>query len=179
MPVILKYDGVGDPVAHCQNVKDLVKFVSKHAFPRTLERRGMTRNDKLLVGSIYNFHQLAELFIQAFQHEIPADRDFCHLLRLRQRDDETLREFFGSPSYERSDQDDILRNLTMANALVIQEDERQFKSGRGDVRDRIDTVPFPNESNKRKVNDPLDSYETNRKQKVHLPTPSSAPLPLR
>ncbi|GAA0186386.1 hypothetical protein LIER_33674 [Lithospermum erythrorhizon] len=108
MPVLPKYDGVGDPVAHCQNVRDLVKFVSKHdevlcqAFPTTLEGRGRTWYDKL-------------------------------------------------------------------------SDEREFKSGRGDVRG---PVPLPNESNKRKVHDRLDSYETNRKQKVHLPTPFRTPLPL-
>ncbi|GAA0155994.1 hypothetical protein LIER_13595 [Lithospermum erythrorhizon] len=68
--------------------------------------------------------------------------------------------------------------LTMANAFSIQEDEREFKSGCCDVRDHIGLVSLSNESNMRKVHDRLDSYETNRKQKVHVPTPSRAPFPL-
>ncbi|GAA0167666.1 hypothetical protein LIER_22546 [Lithospermum erythrorhizon] len=48
MPVLPTYDSVGNPVAQCQNVRDLVKFVSKHdeelcqAFPTTLEGRRRT-----------------------------------------------------------------------------------------------------------------------------------------
>ncbi|GAA0139160.1 hypothetical protein LIER_00765 [Lithospermum erythrorhizon] len=89
------------PNAHCQNVRDLVKFVSKHnevlcqAFPTTLEGKGRTWYEKLPVVSIHNFQQQAKLFVQAFQHERPTDRNFRHLMRIRQMDDETLREFVG------------------------------------------------------------------------------------
>ncbi|KAG9152084.1 hypothetical protein Leryth_021217 [Lithospermum erythrorhizon] len=181
MPVLPKYDGVGDPVAHCQNVRDLVKFVSKHdevlcqAFPTTLEGRGRTWYDKL-----------------------PVDRDFRHLMRIRQKNNETLREFVGRFNAEKTTvghvEDQALvtsfveglkwdkfsealatKDLTkitfseilaMANAFSIQEDEREFKSGRGDIRDRIGPIVPKNESKKRKAHDRLGSYGTSQKRRL-------------
>ncbi|XP_043810655.1 uncharacterized protein LOC110610967 [Manihot esculenta] len=93
------YDGVGNPREHVLNYKTFIELQTLSdalmckVFPTTLTGPAWAWFNSLEAGSIRSFGDLANAFISRFIAEVPADRNTSYLETIRQRRDESLREY--------------------------------------------------------------------------------------
>ncbi|XP_043816658.1 uncharacterized protein LOC110624299 [Manihot esculenta] len=81
MPSMTAYDGAGNP--------------REHAFPMTLSGPARAWFNNLESGSISSFGDLATRFISRFIAGVPTDRKTSYLETIKQRRDESLREYIA------------------------------------------------------------------------------------
>ncbi|XP_021606836.1 uncharacterized protein LOC110611038 [Manihot esculenta] len=93
------YDGAGNPREHILNYKifmelqTLLDALMCKVFPTTLAGPARAWFNSLEAGSIRSFGDLATIFISRFIAGVPADRKTSYLETVRQRMNETLREY--------------------------------------------------------------------------------------
>ncbi|XP_043809011.1 uncharacterized protein LOC110606147 [Manihot esculenta] len=93
------YDGIGNPREHVLNYKTFMELQTLSnalmckVFPTTLSGPARTWFNSLEAGSIRSFGDLAIRFISRFIAGVPEDRKTSYLETVRQRRDESLREY--------------------------------------------------------------------------------------
>ncbi|XP_043809109.1 uncharacterized protein LOC122722469 [Manihot esculenta] len=99
MPSMTAYDGAGNPREHVLNYKTFIELQTLSdalmckAFPMTLSGPVRAWFNNLEAGSISSFGDLATRFISRFIAGVPADRKTSYLETIKQRRDESLREY--------------------------------------------------------------------------------------
>ena len=95
----LKYSGRTDPLVHIEHFNDItgVHVLSQaqrcRVFPLSLEGRAREWYQKLPRGSIKSFEQMCQEFTEQFRGAMASEDDMMELTSMKQREDETLREF--------------------------------------------------------------------------------------
>ncbi|XP_059439812.1 uncharacterized protein LOC132172342 [Corylus avellana] len=108
-PPMMSYKGVGDPVEHLEDFRSHVRLlgipdeVACRAFPLTLS--GSARNwfRKLSPGSIDKFEDLGRVFLTQFMTSWTRKKPPSYLLTLKQRNDETLKQFITRFNLEKTE----------------------------------------------------------------------------
>ncbi|VFQ84065.1 unnamed protein product [Cuscuta campestris] len=101
MPPIPRYDGTTDPQEHfnryltLMNVVTFSKEVLCRSFPATLDGLASEWFNELPEGKIDSWEDLARRFLVHFAGNRKKKLQFSHLLSVRQRPDEPLREFLA------------------------------------------------------------------------------------
>ncbi|XP_021598868.1 uncharacterized protein LOC110604887 [Manihot esculenta] len=99
MPPMVAYEGTGNPREHVLNYKTFMEqqtlsnALMCKVFPTTLIGPARTWFNSLEAGSIRSFGDLATIFISRFIAGVPVDRKTSYLETVRQRRNETLREY--------------------------------------------------------------------------------------
>ncbi|VFQ88934.1 unnamed protein product [Cuscuta campestris] len=99
MPPILRYDGTTDPQEHFNRYQTLMNVVTFseevlcRSFPATLDGLASEWFSELPEGKIDSWEDLARRFLVHFAGNRKKKLHFSHLLSVRQRPDEPLREF--------------------------------------------------------------------------------------
>lgn len=93
------YNGIGNPSEHVINYKTFIELQIHYdallykVFPTTLTGIVLTWFNNLEAKSIQNFYDLANSFMERFIASVLAQRKMSYLEMVRQRKDETLREY--------------------------------------------------------------------------------------
>ncbi|XP_043811986.1 uncharacterized protein LOC122723547, partial [Manihot esculenta] len=99
MPPMAAYDGAGNPREHVLNYKTFMELQTLSdalmckVFPTTLTGLARAWFNSLEAGSIRSFGDLASAFINRFIAGVPAERKTSYLEMVKQRKDESLREY--------------------------------------------------------------------------------------
>ncbi|XP_021596228.1 uncharacterized protein LOC110602932 [Manihot esculenta] len=99
IPPMAAYDGAGNPREHVLNYKTFMELQTLSdalmckVFPTTLSGPARAWFNNLESGSINSFGDLATRFISRFIAGVPADRKTSYLEMIRQKRDESLREY--------------------------------------------------------------------------------------
>ncbi|XP_043812736.1 uncharacterized protein LOC122723700 [Manihot esculenta] len=95
------YDGAGNPREHVLNYETFMELQTLSdalmckVFPTMLTEPARAWFNSLEVGSIRSFGDLANVFISRFIARVPADRKTSYLETVRQRRDESLKEYIA------------------------------------------------------------------------------------
>ncbi|XP_021609008.1 uncharacterized protein LOC110612540 [Manihot esculenta] len=159
------YDGAGNPREHVLSYKTFMELQTLSdalmckVFPTTLSGPARAWFNSLEVGSIRSFGDLAIAFISRFIARVPADRKTSYLETVRQRRDESLKEYVAqlmkrAEKYIR--QDDALVMSRFAKGAVDRGKAPEERRPEGQERkqgkrpeqyrqpwDRRDRRPFP------------------------------------
>ncbi|XP_021600727.1 uncharacterized protein LOC110606287 [Manihot esculenta] len=99
MPPMAAYDGAGNLREHVLNYKTFMELQTLSdalmckVFPTTLTGPALAWFNSLEAGSIRSFGDLANVFISRFIARVPADRKTSYLEIVKQRRNESLREY--------------------------------------------------------------------------------------
>ena len=99
MPPMATYDGAGNPREHILNYKTLMELQTLSdalvckVFPTMLTGPARAWFNSLEVESIRSFGDLVNVFISQFIAGVPADRKTNYLETVKQRRNESLREY--------------------------------------------------------------------------------------
>ncbi|XP_021621432.1 uncharacterized protein LOC110621458 [Manihot esculenta] len=102
MPPMAAYDGTGNPPEHVLNYKRFMELQTHSnalmckVFPTTLTGSARAWFNNLEARSIKNSMDLANVFISRFITGVPAERKISYLDTVRQRRNESLREYIAS-----------------------------------------------------------------------------------
>ncbi|XP_059446525.1 uncharacterized protein LOC132178084 [Corylus avellana] len=129
-PPMMSYKGVGDPVEYLEDFWSHVRLlgipdeVACRAFPLTLS--GSSRNwfRKLPPGSVDKFEDLGRVFLTQFMTSRIQKKPPSYLLTLKQRNDETLKQFitrFNLKKTEIEEPSDDLIYLAIYHGLLTKE----------------------------------------------------------
>lgn len=94
-----KYEGHKDPQLHMQFLESEVSIITLdrylHAklFPLTLKGNALLWFNKFPKNNIQDFSQLKRSFISAFKVFIPLKTSFTKLMKLKQREGQTIEDF--------------------------------------------------------------------------------------
>ncbi|XP_021600736.1 uncharacterized protein LOC110606296 [Manihot esculenta] len=93
------YDGAGNPREHILNYKTFMELQTLSdalickVFPTTLTGPASAWFNSLKAGSVRSFRDLVNVFISRFIARVPADRKTSYLETVRQKRNESLREY--------------------------------------------------------------------------------------
>ncbi|VFQ87000.1 unnamed protein product [Cuscuta campestris] len=129
MPLIPRYDGTADPHQHFnryQTLMNVVTFLEEvlcRSFPATLDGLASEWFNELLEGKIDSWEDLAQRFLVHFAGN-KTKLHFSHLVSVRQRPDEPLREFLArwkletTRVYEADDKTSAILDFAKHQGLV-------------------------------------------------------------
>ncbi|XP_070050953.1 uncharacterized protein [Nicotiana tomentosiformis] len=113
MPEILKYNGTTDPNEHVTSYTcaikgnnledDEIESVLLKKFGETLSKGAMIWYHNLPPNSIDSFAMLADSFVKAYAGAIKVETKKLYLFKVKQKDNEMLREFISRFQMERMD----------------------------------------------------------------------------
>ncbi|XP_070008198.1 uncharacterized protein [Nicotiana sylvestris] len=113
MPEIPKYKGTTDPNEHVTSYRcaikgndleeDEIECVLLKTFGETLSKEPMIWYHNLPPNSIDSFTMLADSFMKAHTRDIKVETKKSDLIKVRQKDNEMLREFVSQFQMERMD----------------------------------------------------------------------------
>ena len=113
MPTIDTFDGSKDPVDHLETFRALMHLqaipdeIMCRAFPVTLKGSARTWFNKLKPATVPTFIHLSKLFVSHYIRAQRQRRPAAYLPTIRQKKDETLREYVGRFNQETLAVDDV------------------------------------------------------------------------
>ncbi|CAA0841734.1 Unknown protein, partial [Striga hermonthica] len=120
MPQMENYDETSDPRDHLENFQALMMLhgetdaIKCRAFSATLRKSARIWFSSLPAASIYTFKQLAQEFLNHFVSSKRYKKASAHLMGVRQRSNETLREFIQHFNGEALEIEDLDQSVALA-----------------------------------------------------------------
>ncbi|XP_043725558.1 uncharacterized protein LOC122672127 [Telopea speciosissima] len=126
-PTFEAYDGKGDPNDHISYFNAMMTayggsdVVSCRSFPTSLKGPAALCFAKLKPNSIRSFTELAKAFVSCFQSSVKQKKIAANLLAVKQRPDESMRDYikrFNGEALEIKDLDDAMAFNTLHNGVT-------------------------------------------------------------
>ncbi|XP_043693134.1 uncharacterized protein LOC122643585 [Telopea speciosissima] len=126
-PTFEAYDGKVDPNDHISYFNSMMTVyggsdvVSCHSFPTSLKGPAALWFAKLKPNSIQSFTELAKAFVSRFQSSVKKKKTATNLLAVKQRSDESIRDYitrFNAESLEIKDLDDAMAFNALHNGVT-------------------------------------------------------------
>ncbi|XP_043692854.1 uncharacterized protein LOC122643282 [Telopea speciosissima] len=126
-PTFEAYDGKGDPNDHISYFNAIMTVyggsdvVSCRSFPTSLKGPAALWFAKLKPNSIRSFTELAKAFVSHFQSSVKQKKTTANLLAIKQRSDESIRDYiahFNAKRLEIKDLDDAMAFNALHNGVT-------------------------------------------------------------